>query len=190
MLRLFHGDYALKKIIISVSTIIVVLLLGLVVSSYYLPSAWKVERTIVINTKPDKIYPLVANFKNGWSKWSSFDYEDPEIQYTYNAVESGLGAERSWVSKKMGDGEQKIVSVEDNALVQFELKMARTHFLAHGEIALIAIDDVSTRVTWTDWGEADNNPFNRWMAFFIDAMMGPGFEKSLSKLKEITEVTP
>lgn len=182
--------FIVKRIIISVSTLFVGLLLGLVGSSYFLPTTWKVERAIVINAKPDKIYPLIADFKNGWSQWSAFDYEDSEIQYTYNAIEAGLGAGRTWTSKKIGDGEQRIVSAEENALIQFELKMTQTDFLVHGEIALIAIDDYKTRVTWTDWGEADNNPFNRWMAFFIDAMMGPAFEKSLSKLKEITEVEP
>ena len=52
----------LKRVVIG----IVGLIVALFVFSLFLPSKWSLERSIVIDAPPAKIYPLVASVKNGW----------------------------------------------------------------------------------------------------------------------------
>lgn len=175
----------LKRILI----VIVSLVLAFLIGGFLLPSKWKVERSIVINAPAKAIYPLVANFKTGWPQWSAFDNEDPAIQYSYSGPEEGLGATRSWISKKMGDGAQKITGADPATGVAFQLQMTQNGFLLNGRIAFEP-SGTGTKVTWTDFGEVGANPLYRYMASMMDMMMGPAFDKSLAALKQKSETPP
>jgi hypothetical protein len=157
----------------------------LLIVGFFLPAKWTVERSVFIGAPPEAIYPLAADFKNGWSQWSAFDNEDPDIRYHYIGPAVGPGAERAWASKKMGDGRQKIVAASPETGVEFELVMDNG-FLIRG---LIAFEKraTGTQVTWTDWGEVGRNPIHRYMGLMMDRMMGDTFETSLQKLKQLAE---
>lgn len=173
-----------KKILI----IVVVLIVAFILVGFLLPSKWSVQRSTVINAPSTAIYPLVANFKTGWPQWSTFDYEDPTIQYNYAGPVQGVGATRSWLSKKMGDGSQVITAADPASGVGFQLQMAQNGFLLNGRIAFEPAGN-STKVTWTDSGEVGNNLLFRYMVSLMDKMMGPTFEKSLAELKQKAEAT-
>jgi hypothetical protein len=168
----------LKRIIL-ILTAFIALLLGI---SIFLPSKWEVSRSIIIQAPPERIYPLVANFQNGWKEWSSFDYEDPNIVYSYSGPAEGLGAKRAWLSKKMGNGYQIITGAHLNQKVEFELYVTSTNFYLKGYFELIP-EGTGTKVIWKDYGDAGNNPMFRYMGFAMDSMMGKTFETSLQKLK-------
>jgi len=152
---------------------------------YILPADWKVERSTFIKAKPQQIYPLIANFKTGWPQWSAFDFEDPSIQYSYSGPLEGVGATRSWVSQKMGDGSQTILWALPDSGIEFQLSM-NNGFLLNGRIAFQDVGG-ETKVTWMDYGKVDPNPIHRYMASVMDKMMGSAFEKSLSTLKAKAE---
>jgi hypothetical protein len=156
------------------------------VIGYILPSQWQVSRSIFINKPPQDIYPLIADFKHGWPQWSDFDYEDPNIQYSYSGPDLGTGACRSWISARMGNGSQTITSADPAAGVRFELKMENTKFGLEGAISLKPAG-TATQVTLTDSGNTGNNIMFRYMATMMDEMMGNTFERSLAKLKEKAE---
>jgi hypothetical protein len=172
-----------RKILVS----ILLLALLLILVGFLLPSKWKVERSIVINAPVVSIYPLVANFKSGWPQWSSFDFEDPAIQYRYSGPDEGVGAARSWTSKKMGDGSQEIIKADPASGVEFQLHMEKTDFVLHGQLSFEPSGN-STKVTWHDDGEAGYNPMYRYMGALMNQMMGPTFEKSLAALKQKAEM--
>lgn len=153
---------------------------------YLLPSQWQVSRSIVINRPPQVIYPLVGDFKHGWPQWSDFDYEDPGIQYNYSGPNLGVGASRSWISAKMGNGSQTITTADPATGVHFELKMENTNFGLNGTISFEP-GGTGTKVTWTDFGNTGNNIFFRYMASMMDRIMGNTFDRSLAKLKEKAE---
>jgi hypothetical protein len=157
----------------------IVLLVGV---GYSLPSKWKVERSIVINKPPQAIYPFVADFKKGWPQWSSFDQEDPGIQYSYFGAEQGVGASRSWTSKRMGNGTQSITVADPAKGIEFKLMMTGNDFLLTGHIAFEPAG-TGTKVTWMDAGDVGDKVFIRFMLVTMDKMMGPAFEKSLVNLK-------
>jgi hypothetical protein len=156
-----------------------------VLVGFCLPSAWRVERSAVINAPPAAIYPLVADFKTGWPQWSAFDQEDPTIRYTYSGPDQGAGAERTWVSEKMGNGGMKITKSDPETGIEFELTMERG-FRCNGKIAF-ARDGERTTVTWTDWGDVGSNLPMRYLMPMMDSMLGKAFEKSLAKLEEKAE---
>lgn len=161
-----------------------VLILGLIIGgSFLLPSRWQVERTVVINASGAEIYPFVANLKAGWPQWSAFDYEDPAIKYSFSGPEVGEGAARSWQSKVMGNGTQKITHADPDNGVEFELEMHQNQFLLFGKFTFESIENGATKVTWLDYGNFGFNPFYRYMGLFMDGMMGTTFDRSLVALK-------
>lgn len=147
---------------------------------------WMVERSLMINAPAEKIYPYLANLKTGWPQWSAFDFEDPAIQYTYSGSDEGVGAERSWISKKMGDGSQKITKADPKNGIEFELTMKGNPIPIQGRITLATLSN-GTLVTWHDEGDMGENILFRYLAKFMDKFMGKAFEKSLQTLKEKTE---
>jgi hypothetical protein len=44
-----------------------------------------------------------------------------------------------------------------------------------------------TKVTWGDYADVGFNPYGRYFILFMDAFMGPDFEKGLNKLKNVIE---
>lgn len=164
-------------------------LLILLVVSFFLPSKWTVERSILIQAPSSAIYPMISNFRNGWSQWSEFDKEDPTIIYSFSGPEEGVGSTRSWSSENMGMGQQKILKAEPNYGVHFELIMDENAFHLDGYILFEPQGD-ATKVVWRDEGDVGQNPMHKYMVLFADKMMGPVFEKSLQNLKNKVEATP
>lgn len=154
-----------------------------------LPSKWSVSRSVVVEAPPERVFPLVADFKKGWPQWSAFDFEDPEIQYSFAGPESGVGAKRLWKSRRMGDGVQTIVAADPKKGVEFELVMTENRFTMKGALAF-SPEGKSTRVTWTDAGDVGRSVPKRWVALFMDRLMGGTFEKSLGSLKRVAEAAP
>jgi hypothetical protein len=170
-----------KVLLLLISMAILALGVGTV-----LPSKWQVERSLTIHAPPVAIYPLIANFKTGWPQWSIFDIEDPDIKYTYSGPEEEMGTVRSWTSQKMGHGIQKIISADPQNGIQFLLIMPQNNFVIKGQLRMEPVGD-STKVTWTDSGDVGANFRQKYMVFFMDRMMGPTFEASLSKLQKLVE---
>ncbi len=165
---------------------IIVVIVAFFVIGFLLPGQWAVEKGITINAPPENIYPFVANLKNGWPQWSEFDFQDPDIQYSYSGPEEGEGASRSWKSKKAGVGTQKIVKANPSTGVQFELVMEEGRFLLYGDITFTPQNN-GTHVTWKDHGDVGANPVMRYMMLFIEKITGPTLEKSLENLKTKVE---
>jgi hypothetical protein len=177
-------DYFKKFVAVVVAALVLLVLIG-----FILPSKWKVERSIVIGAPTTVIYSFVANMKTGWAQWSEFDYEDKTIQYTYSGAEEGAGAERSWTSKSMGNGHQKITKADPSYGVDFDLSMDNG-FSMKGQIHFEAMPNAFTKVTWIDEGDVGGNPFSRYMGLMMNKMMGGTFERSLATLKQKAESTP
>jgi hypothetical protein len=165
---------------------LVLIVAALVGISFFLPTEWKVERSITINASPEKIYPLIANLNTGWPQWSAFDAAYPDAVYTPAGTEEGLGAIRSWTSTSMGDGSQTIVKADATEGIEFDLTMIKYGSTLRGQILFTPVEG-GTLVRWIDVGQTGNNPISRWMGLFMDRMMGEMFEQSLQNLKNLSE---
>ena len=68
-----------------------------VVVGALLPSRWRASRTAVVRATPEAIYPLIADFARGWTRWSPFGRaKDPTLEFEYFGPESGIGAGQRW----------------------------------------------------------------------------------------------
>ena len=171
------------KGILAGALILVFLVLAI---GFFLPSKWEVSRTVIINAAPEKIYPYIANLKSGWPQWSDFDAEDPNIQYSYGGPAEGMDATRSWISKKMGDGRQRITKADPQTGVDFELTMENGGFVLFGTITTEKLPE-GTKVTFKDSGDMGFNPIYKILGRFMDPIMAKHLEKSLENLKHKVE---
>lgn len=166
------------------------ILLGTIVGlNYLLPTEWKVERSIVINAEPEKIYPLIANFSTGWPQWSAFDALFPDLAYTASGPEEGVGATRSWASPA-NTGSQTIIKADPKQGVEY-VRDCISGTSIHGQIQLTPYNN-TTVVRWVDTGSTGNNIISRLKSYWrvdMDSMMGGLFEQSLENLKKLAEVT-
>ncbi len=160
-----------------------------VVGGLLLPRAFKVSRSIVIAAPPEKIHPHIDSLAR-WPAWSPFDTEDPSIVWEKADKESGVGASRSWKSKKMGDGSQTITASDPKTGVSMKLVMIGSCFEPLDIRFDYAPQAGGTRVTWSDSGNLPAAPHWRWMGFvLVPIMCGRAFDKGLAALKRVVEAS-
>ncbi len=168
----------------TLATIGAVVLL-LVAGGFFLPSAFKVERSAVINAPPKKIYDLVVEPRQ-WARWSVWNRRDPGMKITYKGPPFGMGSKWEWVSKTEGSGSMEFTRVEPDRKVEYSLFFPDYNMRSTGAIALEP-SGTATRVTWSTAGDMGGNPLKRYLTLTMDRMVGPDFEAGLANLKELAE---
>jgi len=164
-----------------------VVLLGLVVIGigFALPSGYKVERSVVIETPPDRIYPFIATPRQ-WPQWSIWTRRDPAMTIVYFGAESGTGAGWRWDSKTEGRGEMTLVEADPARGMRYTLYFPDFGSTSTGAMVL-APTGTGTRVTWTNAGDMGHNPLKHYMAAAMDRLVGPDFDAGLRNLKTLAE---
>lgn len=175
----------MKKLLKAIVWIFAAMVVILVGGGYLLPNEVVVQRQAVINASPEKVFALVNSFKrfNEWSPWAEID---PNIQYTVDGPEAGVGANISWASNNsnVGVGKQTIKeSVVDSRVVSdVDLgKMGRTTSFWYLEP-----EGNGTLATWGFKMKLDGQ-LDRWTGLGMDSVWGPDYEKGLAKMKALAE---
>jgi hypothetical protein len=166
-------------------------LLGLVgvlfVAGLMLSPRWRVERSVRIRATPERIYPLIANFEDGWSRWNPFGpRKHPGIEMTFSGPAEGLGASQSWTGKGAPAGRMSITHAVPEQSVHYVMNTAG--FEVKGTITCRP-DGEYTIVTWSDEGSI-GNPLLRLMTLLVERTVGKPFEEGLSTLKREIESVP
>jgi uncharacterized protein YndB with AHSA1/START domain len=156
------------------------------------PNTFRVQRSTVIDSPPEKIFALVNDFHN-WYRWAPQDREDSTMRRTYSGAQSGRGAVSAWQSKgSAGTGGMSIIESVPPCRISIETDFTKP-FVTHNlnEFVLEPVGS-GTRVTWTMQGT--NLYLMKIMGTFVnmDRMMGKHFETGLNSLKTVaeTEKTP
>ncbi|MDZ4674734.1 MAG: SRPBCC family protein [Gemmatimonadota bacterium] len=163
-----------------------IVLLILIVASTR-PSTFRVVRTATINAPPEKIFPLLDNFRS-WASWSPWERMDPNMQRTHSGSTSGVGAKYHWVgNKKVGEGSMEILESAPPLRLKIRLDFIKPfegHNLA--EFSLVPTGTATT-VTWDMHGPA--NLMTKVMGLFMsmDQMIGKDFEAGLANLRAQVE---
>src|SRR5690349_24392643 len=93
--------------------LIAAIALIIVGGSFLLPPQAVVTRSIEIAAPPDKVFAVVGDLRrfNEFSPWADLD---PNITYTFEGPESGLGQQMNWSSEHadVGKGSQTIIRYE------------------------------------------------------------------------------
>jgi hypothetical protein len=153
-----------------------------------LPRNFEISRSIVVNAPPEKIHPHLDSLDR-WPAWSPFDTQDPNIVWDKSGRQSGVGAVRSWKSRKMGDGTQRITASDPRKGISMTLAMSGCMEPFDIEFSFTP-EAGGTRVTWADRGRMPAGPHWRWVGLLVvPPMLGKQFEKGLAALKRVVEAS-
>jgi carbon monoxide dehydrogenase subunit G len=172
---------ALKWLFYLIAAIALIIVGG----SFLLPTQALVTRSIDISAPPDKVFAIVGDLRRfkEFSPWADFD---PDIKYTYEGPESGVGQVMKWSSgnAEVGNGTQTIVKYEPATFVesQLEFGMQGTSIASFDLVPSTA----GTNVTWTFNSDLEGIPA-KWFGLMFDRWIGADYEKGLARLKEVAE---
>ena len=88
--------------------ILLVIVVFLIIISFFLPSRVKVERSMVIKASHEIVFNQVSYLKN-WEKWSPWHKRDTAMKIIYEGPECGKGASYTWESLKSEVGNGKMI---------------------------------------------------------------------------------
>ena len=176
------------KILLRLLGGIAALVLLLVLVAFLLPSTYRVERSIVINAKPEAVFPLFADLRR-WKDWGAWQERDPGMKTTFSEKTTGAGAWSAWESKSEGNGKMTITASDAPKRVAYKLEFPDMGTSSEGVMTLAPAAG-GVQVVWMDSGNLGLNPLFRWFGLFIDKMLGPDFEKGLANLKKLAEAAP
>jgi hypothetical protein len=149
-------------------------------------TGYTVERSITVEAPAQEVHRLVEDFHH-WTAWSPWEDVDPDLQRTYSGPDQGVGARYAWSgNRKAGQGSMEITGSTPEAIevaVQF-LKPFKSQSVSSFVLEPIG---ATTKVTWRTTGEQKG-----MMAMFgrlvsMDKLIGPDFEKGLTRLKTAAE---
>lgn len=170
-----------RKIIFAVIGIVVLLL----IVAAFLPSQYRVERSIEINRPDSLVYVKALNFheRRSWDPWIELD---PEAQFTVNGPEGQPGWEWSWEGSKTGKGSLTLLKAEANRLIHSRVVFIKPQGGESDVFMRFTPTASGTMVDWSFEGKADY-PFGRYLGMMMDKFVGADFERGLANLKRVCE---
>ncbi len=167
---------------IIVGIIVLFLLAGLIVSKDLAAT-----KEIVINKPKAEVFNYVKYLKNQqyYSKWATLD---PNMKNEFRGTDGAPGFVNAWEgNKKVGKGEQEILSVSDGKW-ESELRFIKPfRSVAKATMTTEAVGDNATKVTW-GFTSKMNYPMNVMKLFMnMNEMVGKDFTIGLNNLKAVME---
>jgi uncharacterized protein YndB with AHSA1/START domain len=151
------------------------------------PDSFRVERRIVINAPPEKVFPLINDF-HAWPVWSPWERKDPAMRRTHSGAPSGKGAVYAWEgNKNVGHGRMEIMESSPPSRVAIQLDFLKP-FEAHN-IAEFSLDpgNGTTVVIWAMHGPNHFCAKLMGTVMSMDKMVGKDFEQGLANMKAAAE---
>ncbi|MBX3581494.1 MAG: SRPBCC family protein [Rhizobiaceae bacterium] len=170
----------MRRILYGLSAVAILLVGG----SFLLPAQAVVSRSAEVAAPPEAVFAIVGDLRRFNEIWAMADL-DPEVRYSYQGTESGLGQKLAWASDNLeiGSGVTTIVDYQPPQRVEFRTVAGRERALTEFVLEPIA---TGTRVTWTYTTPLAGVP-DRWAGLLYDSRIGPEFEKGLANLKSLAE---
>ncbi len=173
----------LKKIL----AVLVVLVVALAAFVATRPGKYRVERSLVIDESPRRLFDTVADFHT-WEKWSPWAKLDPAMKTTFDGPVARPGSTYAWVGNaKVGEGRMVITETHPPLQVKMRLEFIKPWPSTNETIFDLYVETAGTRVVWIMQGELDF--LGKAMTLFMDMdkAIGPDFERGLASLKRGAE---
>lgn len=148
---------------------------------------YRVQRTVTIAAPPERVHLQIADFRR-WTAWSPWEDVDPALQREYSGPEAGAGAVYRWSgNRRAGTGRMEIVESVPPRLVRIDLHFEKPFRARNETVFLIEPEGTGSSVTWVMTGKVTLG--TKVMSLFssMDRMLGPDFEKGLTRLKTVSE---
>lgn len=170
-----------------IAIVLAVLIAGFLVLAAMRPNTFRVQRSIDIKAPPEKVFPLIDDYKH-WASWSPYEKMDPAMKRTFSGAPSGKGAVYEWDgNKNIGRGRMEIIDATPSSRVVIKLDFF-SPFEAHN-VAEFTMQPKgnATNVTWAMQGPLSYMAKIMHMLFSMDRMVGGQFEQGLSNMKVVAE---
>ena len=166
--------------------VMALLLIGLLVLGFLLPSGWSVERSTTMEAQAEEIFPLISSAR-AWTLWTP----SPETGFEYFGPQDGEGSGRNWDDELYGEGTFVITAVDPPQELRYEVEVEGGSIRITGHITLDPVDEQRTRVTWSEDGDFGWNPLLGYLARRMEDLQGSQLEQSLEALDRlVTESEP
>jgi len=182
----------IKKILITILTLIVLLFGVVVLLAFTISGDYKVEREITINRPKAAVFDYIKMLKNQ-NTWGPWTKKDPAMKLDYRGNDGYAGFVSSWKSEnpEVGAGEQEIKKVTEGDRLDTELRF-KEPFESKSDAYMIteATGPETTKVKWGFSGTMPR-PLNLMMLVMdMDKEVGNEFDEGLANLKRILETPP
>jgi hypothetical protein len=170
----------MKVLKIFFSVIVAIIALVLIVA-IFLPSQYKVERSMVINKSDTLVYNYVSDFNNfkGWNPWSQME-PDHKFEVTGNAAT--VGHKYYWEGKEIGSGQMIFTELIPYNFIKSDIEFL-TPQSGKGIVEFkFEPQENSTKFSWAIVGDAEY-PIGRYMGMLMDTFLGKNFEDGVANLK-------
>lgn len=177
----------IKTILLSFVMLVVILVAAVFAYATTKPDEFRVQRASTIKASPEKIYPLLTNFRS-WSLWSPWENKDPGMKRRFGGTQQGTGAVYAWDGdSNVGEGEMTIVEAVPASKVAVDLKFTRPFEARNRVDFTLEPQGESTRVTWVMHGKSPFLAKVMQVFFDMDKMVGPDMDQGLVNLKAAAE---
>jgi uncharacterized protein YndB with AHSA1/START domain len=172
--------------------LVVVLLLVVVVGAVLAyaatkPDVFHVQRSASVKAPPDKIFPLINDFRS-WASWSPYEHKDPAMKKTYSGAATGKGAIYEWDGdKNVGSGRIEIADTTPPSRLAIKLDMIKPFAASNRVEFTLQPQGDTTNVTWTMNGHTPYLAKIMHVFLDMDRMVGQDFETGLANLKALAE---
>jgi len=175
------------KIIGIIVIILVVAILALLAYAATKPDTFTVKRAATIKAPPEKVFPLISDFKN-WPQWSPWETRDPNLKRIYSGAAEGKGAKYAWEgNRNVGSGQMEIIDTASSNKIIIKLDFI-SPFEAHNiaEFTLTP-QGQETGVNWEMRGPVPLIGKVMHVFMNMDKMIGTDFEAGLAGMKTAAE---
>jgi hypothetical protein len=166
---------------------IVVLIAAVLILAATRPGSFRVERATSIGAPPDRIFPLINDFKH-WGSWSPYEKKDPAMKRTFLGEASGKGAVYEWDGNaQVGKGRIEIIDTSAPSRVTIKLDMIKP-MEGHNIVDFtLEPNGAATKLTWAMRGSCNYVGKLMGLILNMDRMIGKDFEAGLANLKTLAE---
>lgn len=175
----------MKKILLYGLGVILVAIFVLMIAA---PKTETITRSIVVNKPVEVVYSYFSSLQN-MEEYATWQAKDPNTVNTYIGAGNTVGSIHEWTSehKEVGKGEQEIISMVNNKEIYSELRFFEPFESTSTAFLKFEEDGNNTKVIWGY--EASYAALESVFMMFLDMdkLLGPDFEKGLSKAKTILE---
>jgi hypothetical protein len=177
----------MSNTLIVIGGILLLAVASVVIYAALQPDTFTIARTATIKAPPEKIYPLMSDFRRG-IEWSPYEKKDPGMTRSYSGAPHGKDAIYEFEgSKEIGAGRLEIVDAVAPSKVVLRLDMKRPFEASNTVEYHIASKGAETEVTWSMHGKQPLLAKIMCLFFSMDRMVGRDFEDGLRNLKTVAE---
>lgn len=160
--------------------VLLAVIAGLLVWGVVMDSRWRVERDIEIAEAPGPVFAYVSILSN-WPEWTAWNPKEyPDLKYEFSGPDWGVGATQSWRDGDMS-GELRVTEFQPGEYLEYELHMMPRDIRLRGSLRIEATE-TGSRLVWSCWGDAGDNPFSKLMTRAYMPMIGRDFAAGLDML--------